>query len=439
VYPRITTGFQISTPPPTASTFLYYHDFSILSPPTWKLDYQDPNADIRQMLTQMSSSFTFSQFALSYHDYTLSLLSSSPDGYSRLSQTLVNTDTGAMTIIPKPTDLSILYLPERHIQANVSKVGNAITLSPDQQRLYVSYYLTDNQESKVYHKDQTSADFPSTPLLNLRHVLCGAISIFTWDDSTQQWTLHTTTQHPFGGLYDAFKTSLTTASSSSSSSYDGYGDRIVAWTKHDYVLQTDTYMFTTVSHGNTLVTYEESLLNGDITLYHYDKPAQFTNGWFLMDQEWCVVATLTNTIQLYQWSHRAKTLTLKQTISIANAHMCSMTNDALWVYNTKYGYDSTDALWKVKSSISYSSYVITQIVTDPLGQILVAIINPTATDASYLIFDLTITPPRMITRTKMTQSPIISCQIQVISYSCFFVIMTTPTSFVCDVYKSNQA
>lgn len=415
-------------------SILHYHDFSILSPPTWSYNFNDRIADIAKMVTNnMSPSFTFSQFAMIWRDNTLSLLSSSPDGYSRLSNTLVNTETAKMTIIPKPLDLFIQYLPERHTQANVSRVGNAIATSEDNLRLYVSYYITDNIDSRIYHKDQTSADFPSTPLLNLMHVLCGAISIFSWDDIALQWVLQSTIQHPFGGRY---KVSIPTTPGIS---YDYFGERIIPWTLRDYATQTDSYMFTTSSHHNTLITYHD-----DGTVYHYTLPANFQNGRFAVNETWCMVYTL-NAIDIYKWDHQLRTIgtAAVQTISCTNpsTFLFHIKDDSLLIQHQIYSTSSVASSsssttpWQVRTTLDPLTFLPNDVIltcTDILGQVIVVF-----RATSYTIFPIhTMVTKTVITHSNLPEIPL-QAKVQFVSSSCFLLLYSTSTTFYCDLYKSS--
>ncbi len=412
-------------------SLLHYHDFSILSPPTWKYNYNDPNTDIATMLANnMSPQFTFSHFSMIWRDQTLSLLSSSPDGYSRLSNTLVNTQTAVMTIIPKPVDLFITYLPERRTQANVSRVGNCIATSEDNLRLYVSYYITDNTESRVYHKDQTSADFPATHLLNFMHILCGAISIFSWDDIALQWVLQSTLQHPFGGRYKV------PIPSTPGVHYDYYGERIIPWTMRNYATQTDSYMFTTSAHHNTLITYQD---NG--TVYHYSLPANFTNGLFFVNETWCMLYTQ-DAIDIYKWDHQLQTFgtAALQTISCTNPATFLFRDDFLLIQNQIYHVISSSASsssspWQIQTTLNPVKFLTDNVIlvaTDILGQVIVVF-----TSTSYTIFPIhTMVTKTVITHSNLPEIPQ-QAQVQFVSSSCFLVIYSTMTAFYCDLYKSS--
>jgi hypothetical protein len=409
------SNFQLSDYSNTS--FLNYNDFLISSPHTWKYDYYTNDTSILEMLNNnMVPTFTFSQFALQWHDRNLSLLCSSPDGYSRLSSALINTENAAMTIVPKPTDLSILYLPERQVQANVSQVGKSLTLSEDNQRLYVSYYVTDHMESRVYHKDQTSADFPSGLYLqNLMRIQCGAISMFNWDDSSQSWIFRSTLQHPFGGRYDSMTT------------HDGYGDQLHSWTLRNYVAQTDTYMLTTTSHNHSsLITYKD-----DDTLYHYQKLSTTGNTFQAKNATWLFSAQ-GSSIKVYQWDHQLVTLTLFQTITTSTPNRpFTFANDLLFIYNEIYAYSNHQ--WRVTTTLSFNNIPMVSLHTDPLTQWLVAVSNV----SSYVVFSIS-EPKKPLMRSNLPEAAPLHTRIQIISPTRFLIFHSYSTQFLCDVYTSNS-
>ncbi len=427
---------------------LFYNDLDVLSPPTWKLNFNDANLDIREMVRYNMSPpvplegiattpFTYSNFILTLRDGTLSLLCSAPDGYSRLCTALVNSETAIMTIVPKPTDLSILYLPEGQVQANVSKVGNAIATSADNKRLYVSYYITDNIESQYYHEDQSSKDFQSSaPLLNIMHNLCGAISIYSWDDIALQWVINTTIQHPFGGRYG-----LSSPTLPSLIGYDLFGQTIIPWTLRDYATQTDSYMFTTNSHNNTIITYKED------TLYHYKQPANFTNGRFQVNETWMFVSTGNTTIDVYQWDHSLKTISpLLQTIT-ATSSIFTLTNDLLFIHNKVYTVTKDPTLfitqgtgvlhptWQINTrySTSIPSTIngITLLCTDILGQVMVVF-----SGNSYTVYPIhTMVTKLPITKNDLAETPVRATVIFTAPNS-FLLLYSSATAFYCDLFKS---
>jgi hypothetical protein len=417
--PKAVSDFRLRDA--SISTLMYYNDFSITSPPVWKLNYNDSDADIKDMVTKnMDKTFSFSNFVFWYHDSTLNLLCSSPDGYSRLSNVLIGESEGTMTIVPKPMDLSIVYLPQRNIQANVTKVGRAIALSHDNQRLYVSYYPTDNIEGRVYHKDQTSSNFPSTPLLNLKHKLCGAISIFHWNDINLEWTLQTTIQHPFGSRIEI------------NGQFDHFGKFITPWTMRNYVTQQDTYMFTTFSIGHSnlhyFITYQE-----DGTLYNYFSTYLLNVSQLIVDESWLFIASESNEVYTYSWNHNLKTCTeVQRILSISNPPICYW-NKILYIYPKVYEVDNGKWTENTQKKLTTSdSRTIKQLVTDPLHQIVVAV-----GATFYIIFPISIITPTPLIREGLLQEPKV-VQVQFVSQTSFVIIMSTESAFYCDVYKTSE-
>jgi hypothetical protein len=339
-YPLIDTDFSlVSTLLEKDFNICRFGSIELVSKPFMTIEY---NSDFinRNMSNvgvdnrnAMDMHCDFGRSVLVWRSNSLSLLTSSPDGWNGLSSLAILSSDGVMTPVPRTetsANLRILSADGSKVKVNISHVGSlgvhSLELNPDQTRLYVGYNITDNIQGQSYSPDIEASAYESTEYVNQLHILCGAVGYFSWNTISLSWDYNSSWIHPFGSQRNIV--SLNRVNS------DFFGEQIRSWFLPDVVNGTNQPMVTisgfTCNEAHPgkmyrcLFTYKEMIDKTTLTTYYSlydvlnygqtDRYGTFSTPTYSSDQAFdfgktfyvgdeYIMVMVQNEIWVYKWQH----------------------------------------------------------------------------------------------------------------------------------------